>query len=284
MADTAKYVPVGGENSMSDLKSFFSILKTRRTLTLAYAFLLAFVAFTLFLALSPSPNASSPWFTNIFASSSSSHHSHFSSIFSYFFPTASSTSALPPSSTSLNNQTLTSLNSSNETTVPNNHTSYPPMESPSLLQNKTQSSENSSQVSALNIPNQTENAAPAPKISVTPPPATIPNQNITSALKSTNYTASLARKRSNVSHTEEKEDLMESLMNCDLFHGEWVKDDSYPLYKPGSCNLIDEQFNCVQNGRADKDYQKYKWKPKDCTLPRYGSLVQMLFLSLIYFN
>ncbi|KAF5737354.1 protein trichome birefringence [Tripterygium wilfordii] len=66
------------------------------------------------------------------------------------------------------------------------------------------------------------------------------------------------------------ENVVQSLTNCNFFDGEWVMDDSYPLYKPGSCSLIDEQFNCIINGRPDKNYQKYKWKPKGCTLPRFN--------------
>lgn len=60
----------------------------------------------------------------------------------------------------------------------------------------------------------------------------------------------------------------ENLVGCDFFDGEWVRDQSYPLYKPGSCSLIDEQFNCFANGRPDNGYLKLKWKPKGCTLPR----------------
>ncbi|KAJ1396052.1 PMR5 N-terminal domain [Sesbania bispinosa] len=79
-------------------------------------------------------------------------------------------------------------------------------------------------------------------------------------------------------HAKEKDEWMESLMKCDFFYGEWVKDDSYPLYEPGSCTLIDEQFNCIRNGRPDKSYQKYKWKPKGCNLPRnmWESLICIL--------
>ncbi|PNX98594.1 protein YLS7-like [Trifolium pratense] len=100
----------------------------------------------------------------------------------------------------------------------------------------------------------------------------LPNKNLSSnsSLKGVdlnNYTQSLAKKKNNGNN--KYAELMESLMNCDFFDGEWVKDDSYPLYKPGSCSsIIDEQFNCIRNGRPDKDYQKYKWKPKGCTLPR----------------
>ena len=100
---------------------------------------------------------------------------------------------------------------------------------------------------------------------------------------SSNYTASLAKKQSNngSNHGKEKDELMESLIKCDFFDGEWVKDDSYPLYQPGSCTLIDEQFNCIGNGRPDKDYQKYKWKPKGCSLPRYVNLLNLGFCCSI---
>ncbi|CAG7877814.1 unnamed protein product [Brassica rapa] len=71
---------------------------------------------------------------------------------------------------------------------------------------------------------------------------------------------------------------VKSLKNCEFYEGEWVKDDSYPLYKPGSCNLIDEQFTCISNGRPDVEFQKLKWKPKQCTLPRLngGKLLEMI--------
>ncbi|MFS8019577.1 putative PMR5 domain, trichome birefringence-like family [Helianthus anomalus] len=56
--------------------------------------------------------------------------------------------------------------------------------------------------------------------------------------------------------------LVKNLVGCDLFDGEWVMDESYPLYELGFCSLIDEQFNCFNNRRFDLGFQKYKWKPK----------------------
>lgn len=91
-----------------------------------------------------------------------------------------------------------------------------------------------------------------------------------------NLTSSLMKKQSNGTNAaaaankkKGADDLIKSLMNCDFFDGNWVRDDSYPLYKRGSCSLIDEQFNCFLNGRPDNGYLKLKWKPKGCTLPRY---------------
>ncbi|KAK8486942.1 hypothetical protein V6N12_065843 [Hibiscus sabdariffa] len=104
-----------------------------------------------------------------------------------------------------------------------------------------------------------------------------------------NYTASPTKEQwnekkqgngngSGLSANQGIESLIESLMNCDLFDGVWVKDNSYPLYKPGSCSFIDEQFSCIINGRPDKNYQKLKWKPKGCSLPRLngGHMLELL--------
>jgi hypothetical protein len=103
-----------------------------------------------------------------------------------------------------------------------------------------------------------------------------------------NFTASHLKKQSNVTkqsnETDSEVDVkqgIDDLVNCDFFDGKWVKDDSYPLYRPGSCSLIDEQFNCILNGRPDKDYQKYKWRPKGCTLPRY--VIKWFFEVSCYF-
>ncbi|KAM1618060.1 hypothetical protein ACFXTN_015364 [Malus domestica] len=53
-----------------------------------------------------------------------------------------------------------------------------------------------------------------------------------------------------------------------MFDGMWVRDDSYPLYAPGSYPFIDESFNCFLNKRPDNCYEKYRWQPKHCNLPR----------------
>lgn len=61
---------------------------------------------------------------------------------------------------------------------------------------------------------------------------------------------------------------IEAMASCDMFYGNWVRDDSYPLYPEGSCPHIDESFNCPLNGRPDNAYQRLRWQPSGCSIPR----------------
>ncbi|KAM6563266.1 hypothetical protein CsatB_023264 [Cannabis sativa] len=58
---------------------------------------------------------------------------------------------------------------------------------------------------------------------------------------------------------------------CDLYSGTWVKDEEYPIYRPGSCPYVDEAFDCQTNGRRDSEYLKWRWKPHACDLPRFNA-------------
>lgn len=171
MADAAKHPSINDRRPVAQLKTLYSLPKTKRSSVLYYGFMFAFVAFVLFLALTPSSNSSSLWFASIFTS----------------FSTGNSSIAL------------------------------------------------------------------------------------------SNFSSSVLKKPSNGTNAG----LVEKLANCDLFDGEWVSDDSYPLYKPGSCSLIDEKFNCFANGRPDDAYCKLKWKPKGCNLPRYEASVCVSSILLL---
>lgn len=60
----------------------------------------------------------------------------------------------------------------------------------------------------------------------------------------------------------------ESNGECDVFDGDWVWDESYPLYQSRDCKFLDQGFRCTENGRPDSFYTKWRWQPKHCNLPR----------------
>ncbi|XAR56424.1 hypothetical protein NMG60_11036902 [Bertholletia excelsa] len=74
--------------------------------------------------------------------------------------------------------------------------------------------------------------------------------------------------RSN-SVTVERVQRLSKPRSCNFFQGSWVYDEAYPLYNSSICPFIEQQFNCLANGRPDQLYLKYRWKPTDCDLPRF---------------
>lgn len=59
--------------------------------------------------------------------------------------------------------------------------------------------------------------------------------------------------------------------SCDFSNGKWVYDQSYPLYEYSTCPYLSTVVACRKNGRPDSDYEKWRWKPDACSLPRYMS-------------
>lgn len=62
--------------------------------------------------------------------------------------------------------------------------------------------------------------------------------------------------------------LEESGNDCDVFDGDWVWDESYPLYQSKDCRFLDEGFRCSDFGRSDLFYTHWRWQPRLCNLPR----------------
>ncbi|KAF5804366.1 putative PMR5 domain, PC-Esterase, trichome birefringence-like family [Helianthus annuus] len=328
MADSTKYIPINNRTLFPELK-LKNIFSFRTTITRAfvYIFVAIFVAVTFFLAFNPSSDPSSPWFTNIFTdtsitttlkpngtttiSPSSDDRSHFSSIYSYFFPTNSSESNQNSSVSGSRPLYLDPPNVVQDSPIGSNQSSIgPPVSqigsnrtaigSPLSPIGSNQStigspvSQIGSNRTVIGSPvteigsNQTAIGAPSsqfgsnqtnkevPKLETESNNTVKPREELnkpvpTSLVNDTGSGSSQIVEKTKGDNAEKKqgiEYLVKNLVGCDLFDGEWVMDESYPLYEPGSCSLIDEQFNCFNNGRPDLGFQKYKWKPKGCTLPR----------------
>ncbi|KAK6929071.1 Trichome birefringence-like, N-terminal domain [Dillenia turbinata] len=62
-----------------------------------------------------------------------------------------------------------------------------------------------------------------------------------------------------------------NLKNCDFSAGKWVYDESYPLYD-SSCPYLSVSVACQKNGRPDSDYERWKWMPHGCSIPRFNAL------------
>ncbi|XVF28912.1 hypothetical protein REPUB_Repub15cG0073500 [Reevesia pubescens] len=71
--------------------------------------------------------------------------------------------------------------------------------------------------------------------------------------------------------------LSQERKGCDVFDGDWVWDETYPLYESRDCSFLDEGFRCTENGRPDLFYIKWRWQPKHCNLP---SFVAIFYRSL----
>ncbi|XP_047336705.1 protein trichome birefringence-like 11 [Impatiens glandulifera] len=63
--------------------------------------------------------------------------------------------------------------------------------------------------------------------------------------------------------------------NCNVFDGNWVWDDTYPLYMSQDCTFLDAGFRCSENGRPDSFYTKWRWQPRYCNLPRFDAKMML---------
>lgn len=77
------------------------------------------------------------------------------------------------------------------------------------------------------------------------------------------------------SSNQRVEFLSDKRFDCDVFDGDWVWDESYPLYQSPDCPFLDEGFRCSENGRPDFFYTKWRWQPKTCNLPRFDAKIML---------
>lgn len=68
----------------------------------------------------------------------------------------------------------------------------------------------------------------------------------------------------------------ESEEGCDIFSGKWVKDElTRPHYDESECPYIQPQLTCRTHGRPDTEYQKWRWQPHGCDLPRFNATLML---------
>ncbi|KAG8377069.1 hypothetical protein BUALT_Bualt09G0129900 [Buddleja alternifolia] len=66
-------------------------------------------------------------------------------------------------------------------------------------------------------------------------------------------------------------DVDDSSPHCDYFSGSWVFDNvSHPLYTENECSFIEDFVACEKHGRKDSKYQRWRWQPDHCDIPRFN--------------
>ncbi|KAK9696972.1 hypothetical protein RND81_08G007300 [Saponaria officinalis] len=70
---------------------------------------------------------------------------------------------------------------------------------------------------------------------------------------------------------EVKNEKGEAGRGCDVTKGKWVFDETYPLYD-ASCPYLSSAVSCLKNGRPDSDFEKWRWQPFACSIPRFDAL------------
>jgi hypothetical protein len=76
-------------------------------------------------------------------------------------------------------------------------------------------------------------------------------------------------------HHQQEEEVVRVPAGCDLYQGRWTYDaagERSPLYRESECEFLTEQVTCMRNGRRDDSYQRWRWQPHGCDLPRCALL------------
>ncbi|WRX18331.1 Trichome birefringence-like [Theobroma cacao] len=93
-------------------------------------------------------------------------------------------------------------------------------------------------------------------------PVELPEPSLRSAENEVGTSSSASSKASEINSVDS---------GCDLYHGNWFYDPQGPLYTNNSCPVLTQMQNCQGNGRPDKEYENWRWKPSKCDLPRFDA-------------
>ncbi|XP_020102551.1 protein trichome birefringence-like 33 [Ananas comosus] len=71
----------------------------------------------------------------------------------------------------------------------------------------------------------------------------------------------------------------ETEKECDVFEGRWEYDEAArALYGEAECPYIQPKVMCQANGRRDKQYLHWRWKPHWCSLPSFNATFMLEML------
>lgn len=242
----------------SDSTRFFA--NSRGAMSFTYGFTFASILFMLFLVLTPTTYQSarryhfSKVFSHIFNSSSSSVNSP--------SPTPSTSSTIPHHSTNkeVNNASFSSNKDGDD--VDHHRSQISRKEGSGLAPKDSNNSQKEDHNGVQVQPPSASIEPPQQQMQMAFPPLGSPDAG------EGTFSQNVMQQQQQQGEQHSME-LMGNNNVCDMFEGSWVRDDSYPLYRPGSCPHIDEPFNCFLNGRSDNMYEKFRWQPKNCNMPRY---------------
>ncbi|XP_061997274.1 protein trichome birefringence-like 18 isoform X1 [Rosa rugosa] len=133
---------------------------------------------------------------------------------------------------------------------------------------QTLSNDTNSQVSFSTTHNESEDVAkPALRSSNVTEISVGPEQNDTTT------SSSDSKSGSNPASSDLSNDASTGSVDtgCDLYHGSWFYDSSGPQYTNNTCPVLTQMQNCQGNGRPDKEYENWRWKPLQCDLPRFDA-------------
>lgn len=247
---TAKLAGAGVE-----LRLLSGVLCDRRAKLFLYGFLFAFVACTAYLAFNPDiPAAASPFFARFFSpyAPSSAVSGAADSPLLLQLPSVSPSPALPPAVAPATAVVSSGATVSNFSAKLMSMNVTKPAASP---RGSTDRNETAAVVGRREVKNATAKAG-------------LSQTSFNQSRHGGDGDGVNATGSGRDSGRIERGVALETMKRCDLYDGRWVKDESYPLYQEGSCPLIDEQYDCFQNGRRDKNYLKYRWQPNGCNIPR----------------
>ncbi|XP_021753680.1 protein trichome birefringence-like 42 [Chenopodium quinoa] len=76
---------------------------------------------------------------------------------------------------------------------------------------------------------------------------------------------------SNLTGSGMEKSIEEKKKDCDIFDGRWVYDADYkPSYSTMTCPFVEVGVRCQENGRADFEYEKWRWEARDCEIPLFN--------------